>query len=72
MSSASVTVTAYSGPGELNTAAVFTEVTSFNVDVARGVLTLFFSGETFRDFDLDGVTTFTATISGGNWTVTVS
>lgn len=72
MSSAQVTVTAYSGPGNLNTAAVFTQVSSFNVDVARGVLTLEQSGEVFKTFDLDGITTFTATISGGNWTVTVS
>lgn len=69
---AQFTVTAYSGPGNLNTAAVFTGVTSYTVDVARGVLTLYFSGETFKTFDLDGVTTFTVSISGSNQTCVVS
>lgn len=70
--SASFTVTAYSGPGELNTAQVFTGVTSYTVDVTKGVLTLYFSGEQFLTFDLNGVTTFTVTISGVNQTVVVS
>lgn len=72
MLSATFTVTAYSGPGELNTAAVFTNVTSYNVNVAGGILTLYFSGNVVKDFSLSGVTTFTVTISSGNQAVTVS
>lgn len=69
---ASFTITAYSGPGELNTAAVFTGVTSYVVDVARGILTLYFAGNIVKDFSLNGVTTFTVTITSGNQAVVVS
>jgi len=70
--SASFTITAYSGPGDLNTAAVFTGVTSYLVDVARGILTLYFAGNVIKEFSLNGITTFTVTVSSGNQTVTVS
>lgn len=72
--SASVTVTGKSGPGVTVTAQVYTGVTSFSVDVARGILTLF-GGQSFPDpkeFDISGATTFTVTISGGSYTVTIS
>ncbi len=70
---ATFTVTADTGPAVQNTAAVFTGVTSFNVDVASQVIQLFGPGGTIiKQFDLSTVTTFTVTISGLNYAVTIS
>lgn len=74
MSSANVTVTAYSGPGESNTSAVFTDVESYTFDVGRQILSLNMSGGVVKTFDLTTVTTVTVTVAaaGGNHTVVVS
>lgn len=71
----SATVTAKTGPAQQVTAGVFTNVKAFTVDLNENVLTLFYSNPASypsRDFDLTGVTTFTVSISSGNYTVTVS
>lgn len=70
---ATVTVTADTGPAIQNTANVFTGVNSFNVDVEHQVIQLFGpSGKIIKQFDLSTVTTFTVTISGLNYAVTIS
>lgn len=75
MPSATATVTAKSGPAVQSTAIVLTGITSYSVDVRRSVL-MFYQGNELtgpaKEFDLNGVTTFTTVISGGNFTITVS
>jgi hypothetical protein len=66
-----ITFTGNLGPGEAVTSLVFTNVTSYNVDPTRKVLSINRSGK-IDDVDLTGVTTFTTSISGGNYTITVS
>lgn len=70
------TVTADTGPGIAVTAKVIHGVKSFLVDTIRQVMVYHTSNSDPTsaqiEFDLDGVTTFTATISAGVWTITVS
>lgn len=72
MPSATFTVTAKTGPARQVTTGVFSNVSHYSVDVARSVLTLFQNETPIKEFDLNGVTTFTTTISGGNYAVTIS
>lgn len=69
---ATITVTADTGPAVQNTAKVFTGISSLVTDVARQVLTLFFVSGQPIEFDLSTVATYTVTISGLNYTVTIS
>jgi hypothetical protein len=70
------TVTAKSGPNQSNTAAVFTGATGMLVLPDRKIVQLFIGGDTnsppAREFDMNGVTTFTITISGTTYTVVIS
>lgn len=66
------TVTAKSGPGLQTTAGSFTGVKSITFDPDAGTLTLTYPDQSFKTFSLDGVTTFTVSISGRTYTVTVS
>ncbi len=70
------TVTAKIGPDRQITSGVYTGMTGMLVLPDRKVLQLFTGGDTnsppAREFDLTTVTTFTMTISGSTYTVTVS
>jgi hypothetical protein len=72
MASATVTVTGYTGPGVTATAVVITDVASFTVNVATGILQLNLSNGVIQKYAISAATTFTVTISGGNYTVTIS
>lgn len=69
------TVTATTGPGRAVTAQVLNNVQSFYVDMVKNML--FFQMQDddpstpSREFALSNTMTFTATISGGVWTITV-
>lgn len=76
-STANFTVTGSSGPAQTLMAKTFTGVKSYFVDLARMVLCLHFSSSdqtapNLLELDLTGITTFTTSISGSTWTVTVS
>lgn len=75
MPSGTATVTAKTGPAVQNTAIVLSSITSFSVDIKRQVLQFYQGNELTgpaKEYDLTGVTTFTVSISGGNFTITVS
>lgn len=65
------TVTAKTGPAIQDTAIVLTNVSSFNADIASQVLTVVSNG-LIKTYDLNGVTTFTVSISSGVYTITIS
>ncbi len=73
---ASVTITAAYGAGNEATAKVITGVKSYFVDLVRQVIAfhLVNSDPTSPqlEFELDGVTTFTVTVSGQNQTLVIS
>jgi hypothetical protein len=68
-----VTVTARSGPNQLTTAGAFPNVSQITFDLDARVLR-FAQGGNFpvKEFDLSTVTTTTFSISGANYTITVS
>lgn len=67
------TVTAYSGPGRLSTAAVITNVTGIQFDCVREVLFVETSVQPSpKQFELTGSNTITLTASAGNYTLTIS
>lgn len=74
--SGTATVTAYYGPGISASSAVFTGIKGFYVDIVRKVLAFHKNNSDptspQQEFDLAGVTTFTVSISGVNYTLTVS
>lgn len=70
--SATFTVTGSTGPGVELTAQVFNDVVRYEVDPDGQKLTLFFGDNSFTVIDISGATTFTTTISGTTYTVTVS
>ena len=65
------TVTAKVGPATQNTAIVYTNVSSFKFDTARRVLTLVRDSIT-TDFDLSAATTVTCSVTGANFSFTIS
>jgi hypothetical protein len=67
MPSGAATVTAKRGPGNQVTAMPHGNIKKFEVDIERRIFKI-----DDRDFDLAGVTTFTVTISAGNFTLTIS
>lgn len=70
-----LTVTAKTGPASQVTAGVLTDVTAINLDLTRRVVQVFVNsanGPTIKEFDLVGVTTFTCSISGANYTMVIS
>jgi hypothetical protein len=76
--SATVTITAKSGPNIANTAAVYTGITGVLFLPDRRIIQLFTGGDTNsppeHEFDLTGTTTITGTIAGtaGTLTLTIS
>lgn len=69
-----LTVTAKSGPAVQSTAVVIQNVISYSVDLVVRSLQVRTSDQPNRvlEYDLVGVTTFTTSISGANYTLTVS
>lgn len=67
----SVTITAKTGPGSQVTALVIQNVTNLNFDLAGENLQVF-KGSSFSTYDLSDIATVTFSISGHNYTVTVS
>ena len=70
------TVTAKTGPERQITAGVFTGLTGMLVLPDRKIVQLFTGGDTnsppMKEIDMNGVTTFTITISGTTYTVVIS
>jgi len=66
-----VTITAKIGPAIQATSLVLTGVTSVNYDLEKRVLEINQGGK-ITIYDLVGVTTVTFSISGANYTITVS
>lgn len=75
MPTGSATVTMKTGPAQQVTAQVLPGITSIVIDIARQTVELRqgdqVSGPS-KQFDLNGVTTLTDTISGGNHTLVFS
>lgn len=69
----SVTVTAKSGPAIQATAIVLTNATEVKFDLERGMLFVSQSSKpNINEFALSSVTAVTFSISGANYTITVS
>jgi hypothetical protein len=68
------TVTAKTGPAQQATSLVITNLLSYEVDLINRNIQVKTSDQPNRvlEFDLVGVTTFTTSISGSNWTLTIS
>lgn len=70
------TVTASSGPGIAATALVINNVQGVYLDLARNMLAFHTQNSDptspQQEFELEGVTTFTVSISGSTYTFTVS
>jgi hypothetical protein len=68
------TVTAKSGPAVQSTAAVILNVLEYRVDLVNRAILVRTSDQPNRwlEYDLVGVTTFTTSISGANYTLTIS
>lgn len=67
------TVTGKIGPAGTITAAVFTNVSSFSLDCAGEILSLFFNdGKAPVLIDVGAATTWTLTVSGNSYTLTVA
>ena len=71
---ATVTVTGVTGPGVALAATVFTNVASFSVNTFNAeVLTLTFAdSKQPKEVSIAAATTITVTVSGVNYTVTIS
>jgi hypothetical protein len=72
----SATVTAKTGPARQATTLALSGLTSISVDVVREVISLFAGGEVnkapYKEFDLNGVTTITDTITNGVHVIVIS
>ncbi len=66
MATGSATITAKTGPAIQNTAIALPNITRFDLDLARSVLTVYFGNNQITCYDLVGVTTLTDTITGTN------
>jgi len=69
------TVTGKVGAGATLTAFVFNNVTFFSVDTNNEVLDIMFnngSGADRRQIDISAATTITCTVTGANYTLTIS
>ncbi len=66
-----ITVTGTAGPGLTVTALVLTGVTFYSVDPVNYLLTVVI-GSVTKQFAINAATTFTTTISSGNYTIVVS
>lgn len=67
------TVTGKVGPASTITAGVFTNVSTINLDCDGEILTLFFNdGKAPIPIDVGAATTWTLTVSGNTYTLTVA
>ena len=69
------TVTCKIGPGNTLTTKLFSNVTSYHLDAPNEVLTLAYNdsmGQHIVDLDVSAGTTWTLTVSGNNYTLTVT
>jgi len=68
------TITAKTGPATQATALVVSNVIEYRVDLVNRVILVRTSDQPSRwlDYELVGVTTFTTSISGANYTLTIS
>lgn len=66
-----VTVTGKVGPGITATAIELNDVTEFRVDTVNEMLYVT-AGGTKKEFEVTTATNFTVTISGNNYTITIS
>lgn len=70
---ATATITSTTGPGQVITAGVFTNVVNFEVDFNKNTIKLTWNGGlNITFFDYSAVTTFTWVVSGGLTTLTIS
>jgi len=68
-----VTVTAKTGPAVQNTAIVLTDASRVEFDLMDRTLFVSQNGQVgIKEYDLVGVTTISCTVSGANYTWTVS
>lgn len=70
-----VTVTGKTGPDRANTALVIPAVIGVDFqlnDKRLFVQTEVGAGDNIKEYDLNGVTTVTCTITAGNWAITLS
>lgn len=76
MGSGTATVTATTGPGRTATSHVLTGIQTFVVDIAKNMIFFHLTNDDpsspMRQYALTNTVTFTATISGGNWTIVCS
>lgn len=72
MATGSGTVTAKTGPAIQNTAIALPNITRFDLDLARSVLTIYYGTNQIGYYDVVGVTTLTDTITGTNQVFVVS
>jgi hypothetical protein len=69
-----LTVTAKSGPALQTTAGVILNVIEYRVDLVNRVILVRTTDQPTRwlEYELVGVTTFTTTVSGANYTLVIS
>jgi len=72
MATGSATMTAKTGPAVQNTAIALANITRFDLDLARSVLTVYYGTNQIGYYDIVGVTTLTDTITGTNQVFVVS
>ncbi len=65
------TITAKIGPGLTATAQVINNVSSFTIDTDKELLTVV-SGSVTTQYDIAAATTILCTVSGNNYTLTIS
>lgn len=69
--SSTITVSGKVGPGNTINSLVYSNVTSFSVDITTGLLSMV-SGGIVKEADISAATTCTVTISSGVYTIVVS
>jgi hypothetical protein len=67
-----VTVTGYAGPGITVTAQVITDVVSFGIECQNEILVITQNNGHVTRIAIEAATTITVTVSGNNYTVSVS
>jgi len=72
MATGSATMTAKTGPAVQNTSIALANITRFDLDLARSVLTVYYGTNQIGYYDIVGVTTLTDTITGTNQVFVVS
>jgi hypothetical protein len=72
--SSKATITAKTGPGLTASATSIKNVTGYTVDLVRKIMFVTTSDHPSRqvEYDINGVTTFTTTIAGADYTITLS